>query len=72
MNNLNDVYQLHCKGRPLQKAKRDVFVHGDIDDVRRQFQVRIVNRVATAQGNREFDSFSSQVKTQGILLQQKF
>ena len=39
MNNLNDVYQLHCKGKPLEKVKRDVFVKGNIDDVRNQFQV---------------------------------
>ena len=39
MNNLNDVYQLHCDAQPLQKAKRDVFMKGDMDDVRNQFQV---------------------------------
>ncbi|GFR97393.1 DNA polymerase subunit gamma-1 [Elysia marginata] len=38
MNNLNDVYQLHCGGEPLEKAKRDVFVEGTMADVRGQFQ----------------------------------
>ena len=39
MNNLNDVYQLHCNGEPLQKETRDVFVKGSIQDVRERFQV---------------------------------
>jgi hypothetical protein len=39
MNNLNDVYQLHCNGEPLQKDTRDVFVKGSIQDVREKFQV---------------------------------
>ena len=39
MNNLNDVYQLHCDAKPLQKAKQDVFMKGDMDDVQNQFQV---------------------------------
>ena len=36
MNNLQDVYQLYCGPdvAPLKKAKRDVFVHGTMDDVR--------------------------------------
>ncbi|KAK3790338.1 hypothetical protein RRG08_062571 [Elysia crispata] len=38
MNNLNDVYQLHCGGEPLEKAKRDVFVEGTMENVREQFQ----------------------------------
>ena len=41
MNNLNDVYQLHCGGEPLEKAKRDVFVEGTMKDVREQFQVSL-------------------------------
>lgn len=38
MNNLNDVYQFHCKGPPLEKSKRDVFVSGTMKEVREQFQ----------------------------------
>lgn len=38
MNNLNDVYQLHCGGEPLEKSKRNVFVEGTMGDVREQFQ----------------------------------
>ncbi|XP_063433085.1 DNA polymerase subunit gamma-1-like [Mytilus trossulus] len=38
MNNLNDVYQLHCNGKPLQKDTRDVFVKGTMKDVRERFQ----------------------------------
>ena len=39
MNNLNDVYQLYCKGsEPLKKAKRDVFVTGSSEDVRQDLQ----------------------------------
>ena len=39
LNNLNDVYQLHCSGKPLEKATREVFVEGTMEDVREQFQV---------------------------------
>ena len=39
LNNLNDVYQLHCGGEPLKKATREVFVEGNMEDVREQFQV---------------------------------
>ncbi|CAC5369661.1 POLG [Mytilus coruscus] len=38
MNNLNDVYQLHCNGKPLQKDTRDIFVKGTMKDVRERFQ----------------------------------
>ncbi|XP_067649163.1 DNA polymerase subunit gamma-1-like [Haliotis asinina] len=38
MNNLNDVYQLHCKAGPLKKATREVFIEGNMHDVRDQFQ----------------------------------
>ncbi|XP_048734786.1 DNA polymerase subunit gamma-1-like [Ostrea edulis] len=38
MNNLNDVYQHHCGGAPLKKATRDVFVKGDMADVREMYQ----------------------------------
>lgn len=38
MNNLNDVYQHHCGGRPLEKATRDVFVKGSMADVRDMYQ----------------------------------
>ena len=38
-NNLNDVYQYHCEGEPLQKSSRDVFVKGSIKDVNDEFQV---------------------------------
>jgi len=36
MNNLQDVYKLYCGPdvRPLKKAKRDVFVHGSLADIR--------------------------------------
>ena len=39
LNNLNDVYQLHCQGKPLSKATREVFIEGTMADVREQFQV---------------------------------
>ncbi|KAK6166464.1 hypothetical protein SNE40_023149 [Patella caerulea] len=38
MNNLNDVYQLHCDGEPLQKSTREIFVEGSMADVREKFQ----------------------------------
>ncbi|CAL1548868.1 unnamed protein product, partial [Lymnaea stagnalis] len=38
MNNLRDVHQLHCGGELLEKEKRDVFVNGNMSDVREQFQ----------------------------------
>ncbi|CAI9719229.1 DNA polymerase subunit gamma-1-like [Octopus vulgaris] len=38
MNNLNDVYQFHCNGEPLEKSKRDVFINGTMLDVREDFQ----------------------------------
>ncbi|XP_062606201.1 DNA polymerase subunit gamma-1-like, partial [Saccostrea cucullata] len=38
MNNLNDVYQHHCGGGSLKKATRDVFVKGNMADVREMFQ----------------------------------
>ncbi|GAB1600553.1 DNA polymerase subunit gamma-1-like isoform X2 [Argonauta hians] len=38
MNNLNDVYQFHCDGEPLEKSKRDVFISGTMSDVRQDFQ----------------------------------
>ena len=42
LNNLADVHRLHCKNdsdfTPLDKSKRDVFVHGTMDDVRNDFQ----------------------------------
>ncbi|KAK7109098.1 DNA polymerase subunit gamma-1-like isoform X2 [Littorina saxatilis] len=38
MNNLNAVYQLHCKGEPLKKETRDVFIKGTMADVRNDFQ----------------------------------
>lgn len=41
MNNLNDVYQHHCGGRPLEKATRDVFVKGSMADVREMYQVSL-------------------------------
>ena len=39
LNSLTEVYQHHCKGPPLQKHKRDVFVKGNIEEVREDFQV---------------------------------
>lgn len=39
LNNLQDVHQLYCGGKELDKEKRDVFVHGTLDDVKEQFQV---------------------------------
>ncbi|GFO44683.1 DNA polymerase subunit gamma-1, partial [Plakobranchus ocellatus] len=38
MNNLSDVFQLHCGEEPLEKSKRDIFVEGTMADVRDQFQ----------------------------------
>ena len=53
MNNLNDVYQLHCDAKPLQKAKRDVFMKGDMDDVRNQFQVNHLQTFHSVDGFNE-------------------
>lgn len=39
LNNLKDVYELYCGGKELDKEKRDVFVHGTLDDIREDFQV---------------------------------
>lgn len=38
MNNLSAVHQLHCGGPPLDKESRDVFVEGNMTDVRENFQ----------------------------------
>ncbi|KAL5004061.1 hypothetical protein ScPMuIL_017517 [Solemya velum] len=38
MNNLRDVYNLHCGGEPLDKSERDVFMEGNMADVREKFQ----------------------------------
>ncbi|KAK3096547.1 hypothetical protein FSP39_001169 [Pinctada imbricata] len=38
LNNLNDVYQLHCGGPKLEKETREIFVEGSMTDVREQFQ----------------------------------
>ena len=40
LNNLQDIYQLYCGGKELDKEKRDVFVHGTLDDIEEQFQVQ--------------------------------
>lgn len=42
MNSLRDVHRLHCGGKPIEKAKRDVFVEGNMTDVREQFQVGVL------------------------------
>ena len=39
LNSLTAVYQLHCGGKPLEKATREVFVEGTMEDVRNDFQV---------------------------------
>ena len=39
LNNLRDTYQLYCGGKELDKEKRNIFVHGTLDDVKEQFQV---------------------------------
>ena len=39
LNNLAAVYQFYCGGKELDKEKRNVFVHGTLDDVKEQFQV---------------------------------
>lgn len=39
LNNLQDIYQLYCGGKELDKEKRNVFVHGTLDDIKEQFQV---------------------------------
>ena len=39
MNNLADVYKLHCDVKTLEKGMRDIFVSGCMEDVRKQFQV---------------------------------
>lgn len=41
-NNLSDVYQHYCKGAPLKKDMRNVFVKGTMADVQADFQVRRV------------------------------
>ena len=38
-SNLNDVYQYHCDGEPLNKESTAVFVKGGIQDINDQFQV---------------------------------
>lgn len=38
LNNLAAVYQFYCGGKELDKEKRNVFVHGTLDDVKEQFQ----------------------------------
>lgn len=39
LNNLRDVHQLYCGGKELEKEKRNIFIHGTLDDVKRNFQV---------------------------------
>lgn len=43
MNNLSDVYRLHCGGDALKKSDRDVFVKGNIQEIRELFQVLYSN-----------------------------
>ncbi|XP_040578841.1 DNA polymerase subunit gamma-1, mitochondrial [Lepeophtheirus salmonis] len=39
MNNLSDVYKLYCPdSKPLRKSERDVFVQGDLEDIKNDFQ----------------------------------
>jgi DNA polymerase gamma 1 len=38
LNNLNDVYQLYCKKGSLEKHKRNIFVEGNMDDIRADVQ----------------------------------
>lgn len=46
LNNLNDVYQLHCKAEPLPKELREVFFKGTMEQVRSDFQ-RLMTYCAT-------------------------
>ncbi|XP_067935036.1 DNA polymerase subunit gamma-1-like [Watersipora subatra] len=38
MNSLDEVYQHHCDGQPLDKTSRNVFVKGNIEEVNSDFQ----------------------------------
>ncbi|CAD5121345.1 DgyrCDS9868 [Dimorphilus gyrociliatus] len=38
LNNLSDVYRLHCGGDALKKSDRDIFVKGSLQEIRDQFQ----------------------------------
>ena len=42
LNNLQDIHQLYCGGKELDKEKRNVFVHGTLDDIKEQFQVYLL------------------------------
>lgn len=37
-NGLSDVHKLYCGGRGLDKEKRNIFVTGTLDDVKKDFQ----------------------------------
>ncbi|XP_070541785.1 DNA polymerase subunit gamma-1-like [Ptychodera flava] len=37
-NNLGDVHSLYCGGKPLDKAEREIFVTGSMQDIRENFQ----------------------------------
>ena len=39
LNNLADVYEFYCKKGKLEKAVRDMFVNGSMDEIRENFQV---------------------------------
>ena len=42
MNNLADVHQLHVGGDRIDKDKRNIFVEGNMVDVRHYFQVNML------------------------------
>ena len=48
LNSLTAVYELHCGGKPLEKATREVFVEGTMEDVRNDFQVSRVSLVQSS------------------------
>ena len=37
MNSLNDIYQHYLREKPLKKETRDTFVHGDLNDIKKNF-----------------------------------
>ena len=41
MNGLAKVYEFYCQ-KKLDKSTRDLFVEGNLDDIRQNFQVRLL------------------------------
>ena len=44
LNNLHDVHKFYCPySKRLEKEKRNIFVKGTMQDVRKDFQVSLIN-----------------------------